>query len=183
MWERKDMANSKKISKREQNKKINKYLPGLIKEATQTNRQFAKNKKALSMILWIWIATRILLVVDEFFMLAELGEGSSAISTDIATLVVIFAFAETFKRGNRILAVLPLLGVGVSIVSAGGVESFITMLESGYTNFIIFAVLLIVNLAWQTLAMLYVLLSPSSKTYQNQVNQLIETAKNMEVAA
>lgn len=174
------MTKQEKARKKEDNKKINKYLKGLIQEHAKDNGEFGKIKKTVEMILWLWVGFRILLVVADFTMLSHLGEPTSSVNA--YGIAIVICFVEWFKTGSRWGAILPLIGAVIDVLSLFN-EGIMTLFTLGDSFITSYATVVLITVVYQASVMLYILFSPQARAYQNEINALKEKAKTMDLAA
>lgn len=177
------MTKEQRKIRKQENKNIQKNLPRLITEKCSKDEAFAKDKNIISMLMLVWVATRILLVADNAFVCAKLGTGMMYIGHDITQVVVVCVFAEAIKKGEKSVAILPLIGVAVSIFTQlDNIPIYLNALNALNANYgyvVANGWILIIALAYQVFSMLYILLAPQSKRFTAQVNILKEEAKKM----
>lgn len=171
------MTKEQRKIRKQENKNIQKNLPRLITEKCSKDEAFAKDKNIISMLMLVWVATRILLVADDAFICAKLGAGMMYIGHDITQVVVVCVFAEAIKKGEKSVAILPLVGVAVSMFTQ--LDNIPIYLNANYGYVVANGWILIIVLVYQTFSMLYILLAPQSKRFTAQVNILKEEAKKM----
>ncbi|ADZ85331.1 hypothetical protein [Cellulosilyticum lentocellum] len=164
--------------RKQKEKAIQYNIKKIVEQEVLADVEFSQIRKVISILMYIWIASRVILCGIEIMVLLELANETKEAFEGIGATVMVVIFAMALKNGNRRIAILPIVG-GIFSFIILPIGSIVLLLNHEILYIKIYAWSFVFGMAYQIICMSYILFSTKSKAYDKKMTNIKVQAKGL----